>query len=91
MRSRAAAILIEDSTTRRSTAIGWRSASSFTVWSCTGSIEGVDAGIVGDHLLGGRGVAVAHGGESLGELAFGQPAHLVDRGVEPFQLFVRSA
>src|SRR3569833_112362 len=35
MRSSAAAILIDDSTTRRSTAIGWRSASSCTVCSCT--------------------------------------------------------
>src|SRR4051794_31048234 len=35
MRSSAAAILIEDSTTRRSLAIGWRSASSLTVCSCT--------------------------------------------------------
>src|SRR5437899_6960710 len=35
MRSSAPAILIEDSTTRRSTAIGWRSARSFTVCSCT--------------------------------------------------------
>src|SRR4051812_12521192 len=35
MRSSAAAILIEDSTTRRSLAIGWRSASILTVCSCT--------------------------------------------------------
>src|ERR1700730_13823676 len=35
MRSSAAAILIDDRMTRRSTAIGWRSAKSFTVCSCT--------------------------------------------------------
>src|ERR1700704_4480019 len=35
MRSSAAAILIDDRMTLRSTAIGWRSASSFTVCSCT--------------------------------------------------------
>src|SRR4029079_2354462 len=35
MRSSAAAILIEDSTMRRSLAIGWGSASIFTVCSCT--------------------------------------------------------
>src|SRR3954470_7757856 len=35
MRSSAAAILIDDSTIRRSLAIGWRHASILTVWSCT--------------------------------------------------------
>src|SRR5579883_205378 len=39
MRSSAAAILIDERTTRRSTAIGWRSASSWTVscWTCSSS------------------------------------------------------
>ena len=53
-------------------------------------IERIDLGVVGDHLFGDGRISVAHRGQGLGELALGQAAHLVQGGVEPFQLFVEA-
>jgi len=55
-----------------------------------GDVEGVDTGIVGDHLLGRLGVVLAQRHQRLCELALGQAAHLADRGAQPFQFLVEA-
>ena len=55
-----------------------------------GDVEGIDAGVVGDHLLGDLGVALAQRHQRLRELALGQAAHLADRGAQPLQLLVEA-
>ncbi len=76
MRSSSLAILIAARVSRRSTAMGWRSARSFSA----GLRSAAEADRCGRSLAitrfrSGR-VAPRDGFDGVGELGFGQPAHL---------------
>ena len=87
MRSSSLAILIAASVSRRSTAMGWRSASSFSAWSSIVCCSCVDARVAADGGFGERGVAPRDGLDGVGELGFGQAAHLRHGGGQRFELF----
>src|SRR3954454_6241393 len=100
MRSRSAAILSAAMMSRRSRAIGWRSArrranagstsrpTRATAPALDLALEPVDRLVAGDHLGGELGIAAHHGVGRRRDLALGHAAHLGDEAGEAPQLLV---
>ena len=88
MRSRSPAMRMVETTSRRSTAIGWRRASVVDGLLLDLVLQQVEAAVRRDHLLGQLQIALGERTGGLGQRAAGARAHLGDHAAEHLEVGV---